>query len=165
MPTTQPPQDPSSADFPKRNETRSPGMEGLTAGSGFGRDAGSGPRKGAVMSPESEQTDGDANSSENAGVMVILRRELIILGVALLCGFLLVPLATWAVGNRILGPYTHLQDPTAGTGPMRLLADYYDGLAHGSVVFWWVGFGPYVLVWLVRVTWMLLRRPTTPASA
>ena len=97
--------------------------------------------------------------------MVIVRRELIILGIALLCGFLLVPLAIWAVGNRILGPYIHLQDPTAGTGPMRLLADYYDGLAHGYVVFWWVGFGPYVLVWLVRVIWMLLRRPSTAASA
>jgi hypothetical protein len=97
--------------------------------------------------------------------MVIVRRELIILGIALLCGFLLVPLAIWAVGNRILGPYIHLQDPTAGTGPMRLLADYYDGLAHGYVVFWWVGLGPYVLVWLVRVIWMLLRRPSAAASA
>jgi hypothetical protein len=116
------------------------------------------------MNSESGQAGGDANTSGNGGAVAIVRRELIILGVALLCGFLLVPLATWAVGNRILGPYTHLQDPTAGTGPMRLLADYYDGLAHGSLVFWWVGFGPYVLVWLVRVIWMLLRRPS-PVSA
>jgi len=97
--------------------------------------------------------------------VAIARRELIILGIALLCGFLLVPLAIWAVGNRILGPYTHLQDPTAGTGPMRLLADYYDGLVHGWVIFWWVGFGPYVLVWLVRLIWGVLRRPSSTASA
>jgi len=96
--------------------------------------------------------------------MTIVRRELIILGVALLCGFLLVPLAIWVVGNRILGPYTHLQDPTAGTGAARLLADFYTGLGHGSVIFWWVGFGPYVLVWVVRLIFWVLRRPSPAPS-
>lgn len=172
MPTTQPPQDPSSAESPKHNDARSgsskpsPGMEGLTAGSGFGGDAGSGARKGAAVKNESQDAEtGGTPPSGGAGAVAIVRRELIILGIALLCGFLLVPLAIWAVGNRILGPYTHLQDPTAGTGPMRLLADYYDGLVHGWVVFWWVGFGPYVLVWLVRLIWGVLRRPSSTASA
>ena len=100
-------------------------------------------------------------------IIAILRRELLILGIVLVMGFVLVPLAIWAVGNRILGPYTHLQDPTAGTGPMRLLADFYSGLAHGSVVFWWVGFGPYVLVWVVRLIYAFIRRsrPSPAASA
>ena len=140
-------------------------MDGLTAGSGFGRDAGAGGRKVTATSqqPREVETGGPASSGD-AGVMAIVRRELIILGIALLCGFLLVPLAIWAVGNRILGPYTHVQDPTAGTGPMRLLADYYDGLVHGSVVFWWVGFGPYVLVCLVRLIWGVLRHPSSNAS-
>jgi hypothetical protein len=142
-------------------------MEGLTAGSGFGGDAGVKGRKATAVNQESrdEAKTRGAAPSERGGTVAIVRRELIILAVALLCGFVLVPLAIWAVGNRILGPYTHLQDPTAGTGPMRLLADYYDGLAHGSVVFWWVGLGPYVLVWLVRLIWGLLRRPSAPASA
>ena len=144
------------------------GMEGLTAGSGFRRDGNSGTDKGSAATKEPNATAAAsevvASTPPNRNV-VILRRELIILGIALICGFVLVPLAIWAVGNRILGPYTHLQDPTAGTGPMRLLADYYDGLAHGSTIFWCVGFGPYVLVGLIRVIYGLLRRPTHAASA
>jgi len=102
--------------------------------------------------------------SGGGSAVTILRRELIILGVALVCGFVLVPLAVWAVGNRILGPYTHLQDPTEGTGPARLLADYYDGLAHGWIIFWCVGFGPYVLVWLIRIVYGLLRPTPAPST-
>jgi hypothetical protein len=34
-------------------------------------------------------------------------RELIILGGALIIGLVVVPLAIWFVGNRILGPYAH----------------------------------------------------------
>jgi hypothetical protein len=46
---------------------------------------------------------------------------------------------------------------------MRLLADYYGGLAHGSIIFWCVGFGPYVLLWLIRLIYGLLR--PTPATS
>ena len=145
------------------------GMEGLTAGSGFRGDGNSGTRKAAVgnaavspaTNPEPRDpaaANGGTSPSEGARGKAIVRRELITLAVALVFGFVLVPLATWVVGNRILGPYTHLQDPTAGTGAMRLLADFYEGLAHGSVVFWWVGLGPYVLLCLVRLIWTLLRR-------
>jgi hypothetical protein len=155
-------------------------MEGLTAGSGFRGDSGSrsdtGFRVDAVSGDKSAATNKRAATASDSeavaaatsyggrGTAAILRRELIFLGIALICGFLLVPLAVWAVGNRILGPYTHLQDPTAGTGPMRLLADYYDGLAHGWVIFWCVGFGPYVLLSLIRLIYGLLRR-STPAPS
>jgi len=91
-----------------------------------------------------------------------LRRELIILGVSLACGLVLIPFLIWLVGNRILGPYTHGQDATAGTGPLRLLADYFAGLGHGSVIFWCVALGPYVIVLLTRLLYRLLR--STPAA-
>src|ERR1700744_200445 len=81
----------------------------------------------------------------------ILPRELIFLGIGVACGFVLIPLAIWLVGNRILGPYTHVQDPTAGTGPARLLADFFAGLTQGSVIFWWVGVGPYILLTVIRL--------------
>src|ERR1700748_3180594 len=81
----------------------------------------------------------------------VLRRELLVLGVALLCGLVLVPLAIWMVGNRILGPYTHGVEPAGG--PMRLLGDFFDGLAHGSVIFWCVGLGPYLLISVARLFW------------
>lgn len=144
-------------------------MEGLTAGGGFSGGAGDNGRR-ADTRPADEADRNGGNGSratgpeanrEPPGPLVIVRRELIILAIALVVGFVLVPLAIWAVGNRILGPYTHLQDPTAGTGPARLLADFYDGLGHGSVVFWWVGLGPYVLLGTIRLLYRLIR----PASA
>jgi hypothetical protein len=96
-------------------------------------------------------------------------RELLILGIALACGLLLMPFLIWLVGNRVLGPYTHGQDATAGTGPLRLLADYFTGLVHGSVIFWCVAAGPYVLVTLARLLYRYLfsnpgaATPGTPA--
>jgi hypothetical protein len=96
--------------------------------------------------------------------VAIMRRELIFLGIAVACGFVLIPLAIWLVGNRILGPYTHGLDTTAG-GPMRLLGDFYAGLTHGSVIFWCVALGPYLLISFVRLFWGVIRyAPPTSTS-
>jgi len=97
--------------------------------------------------------------------LALLRRELLILGIALACGLLAIPLLIWVVGNRILGPYTHTQDPTAGTGPMRLLADYFGGLAHGSIIFWCVAVGPYILVTLARALYAFVRPPPAASTS
>jgi hypothetical protein len=99
-------------------------------------------------SPTRERTSG-----------AIVRRELLILGICAACGFVLMPLLIWFVGNRALGPYTHGQDTSAGTGPMRLLADFFGGLGHGWIMFWCVAVGPYVLVSCVRLLYSLLRSP------
>jgi hypothetical protein len=48
-------------------------------------------------------------------------------------------------------------DPSAGTGAMRLLADFFTGLAHGSVIFWCVALGPYVLLSLTRFLYGFIR--------
>jgi|KBSMisStandDraft_5_1062788.scaffolds.fasta_scaffold50095_3 hypothetical protein len=97
--------------------------------------------------------------------LAVIRREAIILGIALASGFIVVPLLTWVVGNRILGPYVHTQDPTAGTGPMRLMADFFGGLAHGSVIFWCVVSGPYVLLTLIRFLYAFVRSPDLRRSS
>lgn len=102
-------------------------------------------------------------STPNA--LAVMRRELIILGIALACGFVAVPLLIWVVGNRILGPYVHTQDPTAGTGPMRLIADFFVGLAHGSIIFWCVAIGPYVLITLMRFLYAVVRSPDLGRSS
>ncbi len=95
----------------------------------------------------------------------ILRREALIFAIAVAFGLLAMPFLIWLVGNRILGPYTHGQDTSAGTGPLRLIADYFGGLAHGSLVFWCVALGPYVLLSLARALYAFLRSsPTTSAS-
>jgi hypothetical protein len=77
------------------------------------------------------------------------RRELIILGAALLFGLLAMPFLIWLAGNRVLGPYTHGQNLHAG--PLALLLDFFVGLAHGSAVFWAVALGPAALLLLLRL--------------
>jgi hypothetical protein len=83
------------------------------------------------------------------------RRELLVLGAALLCGVLVMPLLVWVVGNRVLGPYTHGQNTHAG--PLALLADFLLGLLHGSAVFWAMALGPLVLLLLLRALLAALR--------
>jgi hypothetical protein len=94
-----------------------------------------------------------------------LGRELILIGVALLIGFVVVPLAIWLVGNRILGPYSHGSNPHAG--PMALLGDFFAGLSLGWVSFWVVALGPLAIIQLGRLAWLLInpnprQRPPNP---
>lgn len=83
------------------------------------------------------------------------RRELVVYGAALLFGLVIMPFLIWFGGSRVLGPYTHGQNPHAG--PFALLADYFVGLAHGSVVFWAVALGPPLLLLLLRLFTRLYR--------
>jgi hypothetical protein len=83
------------------------------------------------------------------------QRELIVFGTALVFGVLLMPLLIWMGGNRVLGPYTHGQNPHAG--PFALLGDFLIGLAHGSALFWAVALGPAIFILLVRLLWRGLR--------
>jgi hypothetical protein len=84
-----------------------------------------------------------------------VRRELIMFGAALLFGLIGVPLLIWVGGNRVLGPYVHGQNLHAG--PFALLQDFFQGLLHGSAVFWGVALGPAALLLLVRLFIALLR--------
>jgi hypothetical protein len=114
--------------------------------------------------PQPAAADPDSPKRERHAARVV-RRELIILGITLACGLFLMPFLIWMVGNRILGPYTHGQDATAGTGPLRLLADYFTGLAHGSIIFWCVAIGPTVLLTLIRLLfWYLLSKPPADSA-
>jgi hypothetical protein len=110
-------------------------------------------------------TQGPDSEPATRNSLAPLVRELLILGIALACGLLAIPLLIWLVGNRILGPYIHTQDPTAGTGPMRLLADYFGGLAHGSIIFWCVAVGPYILVIVARALYAFARSTLVPSSS
>jgi hypothetical protein len=92
------------------------------------------------------------------------RRELIVFASAIACGLFLVPLLIWVVGNRVLGPYTHGQDPRAG-GPFVLLGDFLTGLVHGSLIFWGVALGPALILLFVRLLYAFYRyRPATPKA-
>lgn len=83
------------------------------------------------------------------------RRELLVLGAAVLFGLLVMPFIVWFAGMRVLGPYTHGDNPRAG--PFALLLDYFVGLIHGSAVFWLVALGPLALLLVARGLFALLR--------
>jgi hypothetical protein len=76
--------------------------------------------------PDSDLPDEEAPQSR---YRYRLLRELLILAVAALVGFLLMPFLIWTVGHSALGPYNH-------GGPGGLLADFMSGLAHGSLIYW-----------------------------
>jgi hypothetical protein len=84
-----------------------------------------------------------------------LQRELIIYGVGLGCGLILMPFLIWGIGSRVLGPYTHGDNPHAS--PFALFGDFWVGLAHGSAVFWIVALGPVLAILLTRSFLALLR--------
>src|SRR5690242_18176189 len=55
------------------------------------------------------------------------RRELLYFGLALLVGLVVVPLLTWLVGSRILGPYS--RGTEVHDSAFALLSDFFAGLA------------------------------------
>jgi len=90
------------------------------------------------------------------------RRELTYFGLALVVGLLVVPVLTWLVGSRVLGPYS--RGIELHNTPFALIADFFAGLAHGYVVFWIVALGPAVLLVLIRLFLALWRRSPRPAN-
>ncbi len=85
------------------------------------------------------------------------RRELTYFGLALLVGLLVIPLLTWLVGSRVLGPYS--RGAEVHNNALALLSDFFAGLVHGYLVFWVVALGPAVFMILIRLFLTLWRRP------
>jgi hypothetical protein len=86
-----------------------------------------------------------------------LRRELLLLTVALLFSLLVLPLLIWVAGRLFLGEY--LRDPSGAStgGPWALLADYLTGIVALSPGHWLVLLGPYVLTVAFRAGGRLLK--------
>ncbi len=72
----------------------------------------------------------------------------------------MVPVLTWVVGSRILGPYS--RGTEVHNNAFALLRDFFSGLVHGYVVFWIVALGPVALLLLIRVFVLILRRTAKP---
>jgi hypothetical protein len=77
-----------------------------------------------------------------------------------LFGLLVVPVLTWLIGSRVLGPYS--RGAEVHNTPFALLSDFFSGLVHGYVVFWVVALGPVVFLLLIRICLALLRRTAKP---
>ncbi len=72
-----------------------------------------------------------------------VRRELLILGGALVFGVLVMPPVLWLAGTRALGPY-------ADGGMGDLAENFFHGLASASFAFWAVVLAPYLIALAVR---------------
>src|SRR2546423_13455042 len=92
-----------------------------------------------------------AHLRDSYGALPRAQRELVIFGLALLCGLIVMPFLIWFAGSRVLGPYTHGQN--AHAGPFALAADFFLGLVHGSAVFWAVALGP---AGVLRLIWPIV---------
>ena len=93
----------------------------------------------------------DPGSHQDSSRGARARRELIILGVALLIGLVVLPPLIYLGGARGFGPY-------AAGGMPALLGNFWRGLAAGAVGFWIVALTPYALVLITRLTFGVARR-------
>lgn len=75
-------------------------------------------------------------------------------------GLLVIPVLTWLVGSRVLGPYS--RGAEVHNNAFALLSDFFAGLARGYLVFWVVALGPAVFLILIRLFFALWRRPPPP---
>jgi hypothetical protein len=78
-----------------------------------------------------------------------IRGELLLGGACLLVGALLMPCLIWAIGRTVLGPYAH-------GSIFALLGDFFGGLSNGSLAFWAIALGPYLLLQWLRIGYRLL---------
>ncbi|HKT73790.1 MAG TPA: hypothetical protein VJQ47_12940 [Steroidobacteraceae bacterium] len=78
-------------------------------------------------------------------------------------GLIGVPLLTWMVGDRILGPYSHGSNPHAG--PLALLGDFFAGLGHGALVYWVVALGPALFLLLLQLLALAFQRSAGASGA
>lgn len=95
-----------------------------------------------------------ALSHDVTGARAAMRRELIVLACALAFGVLAVPALLWFVGARTLGPY-----PGGGLG--ALVANFFRGLASGTLGFWIIALAPYLFIIVLRALVALARASPT----
>ncbi len=73
-----------------------------------------------------------------------LMRETVIFGLCLVLGWLLIPMAIYLVGIRLLGSYEH-------GSYLNFVTDIASGVFSGSWPFWLLVLGPYLGLWTYRL--------------
>ena len=74
-----------------------------------------------------------------------IQRELAILGIAVILGFLVMPAATWLIGMVVFKTYA------GGNTVFSMYGNFYKALSKGAPVFWIVALGPYALILVARL--------------
>ena len=80
-----------------------------------------------------------------------IARELITFVIGAFAGLVLLPLLIYVAGRVLLGPYVRSATDPTPAGPLQMWTDYLGGLAQGSLAYWLVLLGPYVMYLLVRL--------------
>lgn len=93
-----------------------------------------------------------------------LQRELVTFGLMLVLALTLLPVAIFVAGQLFLGEY--IRDPSGspvgGFGTFWL--DFLKGIFSGSLGYWVVLLGPWLLLLGWRAVAVLVRRPSAPRS-
>ncbi|MEO8306880.1 MAG: hypothetical protein ABI616_02430 [Pseudomonadota bacterium] len=84
--------------------------------------------------------------------------ELALLGLMLAFSLFVLPVLIWFAGKFFLGEYVRNPSGAPTGGPLALWVDYLRGLASGSLGYWTVLLGPYLLVLALRVSGRLIKR-------
>jgi hypothetical protein len=93
-----------------------------------------------------------------------LPRELASLALALAFGLLVLPPMIWLAGHLTLGEYVRSYTGTPVGGPFALWADFFRGLASGSLGYWTALLGPWLLWKWLRISSALLSRPRSRST-
>jgi hypothetical protein len=86
------------------------------------------------------------------------RREIALLCLTLAFSLFVLPLLIWFAGKFFLGEYVRTPSGSPTGGPLALWVDYLRGLASGSLGYWTVLLGPYVILLALRLSGRLLKR-------
>lgn len=84
--------------------------------------------------------------------------ELALLGLMLGFSLFVLPLIIWFAGKIFLGEYIRTPSGAPTGGPLALWVDFLRGLATGSLGYWTVLLGPYVILQALRASSALLKR-------
>jgi hypothetical protein len=86
------------------------------------------------------------------------RRELALLGLMLAFSLFVLPVLIWFAGKFFLGEYVRTPSGAPTGGPLALWVDYLRGLTSGSLGYWTVLVGPYVILLALRISGRLMKR-------
>jgi hypothetical protein len=86
------------------------------------------------------------------------RREIALLGLMLAFSLLILPVLIWFAGKFFLGEYVRTPSGAPTGGPLALWVDYLRGLVSGSLGYWTVLVGPYVILLALRISRGLSKR-------
>ena len=87
------------------------------------------------------------------------RKEALIAAISLGLGFVVLPAVIYGVGVKMLGDY--------GGGPHigSFYGEFFRNLAAGTGRTWFIGFAPYLLLWILRLVFWRWERKTPPPVA